>query len=93
MTTTAKFTATVSERDAAGHVTVTAFANGKRVHAWSSKFTTAQRLARAVEAGVAFDATDAYTCLVNGERTTFPAGWSPKILGRYMNADLKALGF
>lgn len=93
-----KFTATVTEErvgyDVKKTLTVTAFANGKRILGWTvPNRALVQRLVAAIEAGAAFEAHDAETISVNGVPTTLPAGWTPLVMGRYMSADLKALGF
>lgn len=84
------WTTTTDEKNA-----VEAFADGVRVFGWSTgnNAKLAVRLARCIEAGQAFDPRPAGKMIVDGKTIETRAGWDMKILGRYMNADLKRLGF
>ena len=98
------WTATWSIRPDGTGVEVTAKADGVRVHAWGvpntkAGFALVLRLARCIEAGKAFEWTQAITITVDaadgkGYRPChLPARWMPVIMGRRLNADLKAKGF
>ncbi len=75
--------------------TVTAFADGIQVYGWSTggNAKLAARLVHCIEAGKAFDQKPSRKIIVDGKTIETKAGWDTKILGRYMNADLKRLGF
>ena len=74
------FTATVATE--ADHILVTAPANGEYLAGWqlpAKSSALAKRLARAIEAGKA-------VTVVNSVKVV-------NVMGRYMNADLKRLGY
>lgn len=88
-----RFEPTITERD--GEVVVTTHVHGADVdrpvtHGYvCTNRKIAERLARAISAGAVFNVTGVGTD-VNGKTYLI---YSSRVLGRRMNADLRALGF